>query len=180
MSTLVSHFIHQFDVSTLINGECGEIQKWGQIFQISWQIFTEDFCQRIPFITFQRPFFFNLSHPGLANKESQTEKCVLSKHFCLKIKKLYQLGVTEILSLRALAREIKETHYQGSIQQVAFNTVLIYPIGARWSHMHCCQPVFSTPLQNIKTSGELVPPYLKAVPWTLDSSGESVKNNKIF
>lgn len=108
MRTLVSRFLHQDDVSIIINGKSGEIRKKGQIFRkraltgtmaklhkrfISdnprHNLSQAQFCKLRPFWIGQRRV-----------TDRETCACKTHENFGLKLKTLHQLGVIKTSSPR--------------------------------------------------------------------------------
>lgn len=78
MSTLISCFLHQDDVST-VNGKSGEIWKKGQIFRKRALKDTMAFCLKIKGTAFPRLSSSNSSLFGLAREECLIENVCLQK-----------------------------------------------------------------------------------------------------
>ncbi|XP_069394767.1 male determiner protein Mdmd(III)-like [Paralichthys olivaceus] len=110
MSTLISRFLHQDDVSTVINGKSGEIRKKGQIFRKRALTDTmanlhKRFLSENPRHSISKAQFFKLKPFWIGQRRvSDRETCACKTHenFGLKTKKLHQLGVIDTSSPRDL------------------------------------------------------------------------------
>lgn len=106
MRTLVSCFLHQDEVSTVINGKSGEIRKKGQIFRKRALTDTmanlhRRFLSENPRHNLSKAQFFKLKPFWIGQRrvtDRETCACKTHENFGLKIKKLHQLGVIETSS----------------------------------------------------------------------------------
>ena len=110
MSTLTSRFLHQDDVSTVINGKSGEIRKKGQIFRKRALTDTmanlhKIFLPENPRHSISKAQFFKLKPFWIGQRrvsDRETWACKTHENIGLKTKKLYQLGVIGTSSPRDL------------------------------------------------------------------------------
>ena len=101
LGKVVSIFLHQDDVSTVLNGKFGEIRRKGQIFRKRALTDTlanlhQRFCAEHPGKILSKAQFFRLRpfwivRPKL--KDRETCACKMHENIALKISKLQQLGI---------------------------------------------------------------------------------------
>lgn len=101
--TLVSCFLHQEEVSSVINGKFGDILKKGQILREDQRALQKTMATLHRIFLFENPShnvskaqFFKLKQFLPAKSHIQRNICLQKhKNIGLKMKKLYQLGVIE-------------------------------------------------------------------------------------
>lgn len=112
MCRIVSHFFHQDEVSTVINGKSGEIRKKGQIFRkraltdnmanLHRRFQSENPRHKLSMSQFCKLKPFWIVHRRI--KDRETCACKTHENFGLKIKKLHQLGIVATSSPRDIVQ----------------------------------------------------------------------------
>ncbi len=110
MCRIVSHFFHQDEVSTVINGKSGEIRKNGQIFRkraltdnmanLHRRFQSENPRHKLSMSQFCKLKPFWIVHRRI--KDRETCACKTHENFGLKIKKLHQLGIVDVQDMQQL------------------------------------------------------------------------------
>ncbi|XP_029905945.1 uncharacterized protein LOC115358209 [Myripristis murdjan] len=112
LAKVVSFFLHQDDVSSVINGKAGEIRRKGQIYRKKALRDTmanlhRRFCAEHPEKNVSKAQFFRLRPFWIVRpkvKDRETRGCKMQDNFRLKVVRLKELGVIEASSVEDLVK----------------------------------------------------------------------------